>query len=90
MSDNQSNNDRLIAVYRAPSENEAHIVRSLLESEGIPATFSPTQIPMYDGIAKLWEGYWGDVMVEDHLADRAREIIQSQESETNNDEGQES
>ena len=86
MNEERQDDIRLVAVYRAPTENVAQIVRGLLESEGIEATFTPTQIPMYDGIAKLWEGFWGDILVDEDKADRARQIIEAYEPDKASDE----
>lgn len=68
---------RFIAVYRAPTENLAHIVKGVLEDEGIAVALKSLQIPWYDGIMRMAEGYWGDVLVLDGDADSAREIIKS-------------
>ncbi len=65
----------LTAVFRAPDEVTADIVKGLLEGEGIPVMLQSRQVPMYDGALTMAVGYWGDVVVPREHADRARAII---------------
>ena len=71
---------QLVPIYRAPSESVAQIVRALLVSEGIPVVFNSKQVPMYDGVMVMAEGYWGDLLVPESQAERAREIVRAYES----------
>jgi len=70
-----SREPKLVAVYTA-SYLEAEIIKSRLESEGIPA------ILQYEGIGLVY-GITVDglgetkVLVPEHLAQEAREILQS-------------
>ena len=70
-----SRESKLVAVYTA-SYLEAEIIKSRLESEGIPA------ILQYEGIGLVY-GITVDglgetkVLVPEHLAQEAREILQS-------------
>ncbi|MEN6371865.1 MAG: DUF2007 domain-containing protein [Armatimonadota bacterium] len=73
----------LVQVYRAPTETLAYIVKGVLEDEGIEASLKSLQIPWYDGIMRMGEGYWGDVLVLEGDANRAREIIKSYEDRGN-------
>lgn len=69
--------ENLIVVFRAPDEYVANIVRGLLVSENIPAILESHQVPMYDGVMKMGEGYWGDVVVPEEYAERSRELIKA-------------
>jgi hypothetical protein len=69
----------LVVVFRAPDEFVADIVKGLLESEGIPVVLESHQVPQMDGVMKMGEGYWGDVVVPSTYAVRAREIIKAYE-----------
>jgi hypothetical protein len=69
--------ENTIVVFRAPDEYVANIVRGLLIGEDIPAVLESRQVPMYDGVMKMGEGYWGDVVVPEEYAERSREIIQA-------------
>ncbi|MBI2843574.1 MAG: DUF2007 domain-containing protein [Armatimonadetes bacterium] len=80
MSDETTADFRLAPVYRAPNENIAQIVRGILESAGIQVILKSMQIPWYDGVMTMGEGYWGDLLVSEDEADRAREIIRAYEN----------
>ena len=69
--------ENLVVVFRAPDEFTANIVRGLLVGEDIPVVLESRQVAMYDGALTMGEGYWGDVVVPDQYAARAREIIQA-------------
>jgi hypothetical protein len=79
MNDDRTQDAVMEAVYRAPNEDTAMIIRGILESEGIPVTLKSAQIPWYDGIMVMGEGYWGDVMVAPENAQRARDIVHAYE-----------
>jgi hypothetical protein len=70
----------LEAVYRAPDETTAQLIRGLLESEGIDVMLKSLQVPWYDGVMRMGEGYWGDIMVPHEQAEQARAIIHAYES----------
>lgn len=76
-----SRGDNLVSVFRAPDEYVANIVRGLLVCEDIPAILESLQVPMYDGIMRVNEGYWGDVVVPEEYAQRSREIIEAYQSD---------
>ena len=67
--------ENLVAVFRAPDEYTACIVKGLLEGEDIPALLESRMVPMYDGVFKVDVGYWGDVVVPEQYAARSRELI---------------
>ena len=64
------------AVYKAPDELSAITLQKVLESEGIQAWIQSTQIPWYDGIMKMVEGYWGKVIVFEDQEIKARDTIE--------------
>lgn len=67
---------RTKAVYKAPDELSAITLHKVLESEGIRAWIQSIQIPWYDGIMKMVEGYWGKVVVFEDQEAEAREVIE--------------
>jgi len=78
----------LVVVYRAQDEFVADIIKGLLVGEDIPVVLESRQVPMYDGIMKMGEGYWGDVVVPRECADRARELIEAYQADESGLEGQ--
>ena len=67
----------LVVVYRAPDEFIADIVKALLAGEDIPVVLESRQVAQMDGVMKMGEGYWGDIVVPREFADRARELIEA-------------
>jgi hypothetical protein len=69
-------NDKLVEVYKAPNEMEAQVIRSLLESYGIPCFLKSHAAPSVhmftvDGMAEV------RVMVLESMAGDARNLIKS-------------
>jgi hypothetical protein len=67
-------NEKLVEVYKARTEMEAQVIRSLLESYDIPCFFKSNAAPSVhmftmDGMAEV------KVMVLDSMAEEARELI---------------
>ncbi len=69
--------DKLVLVWRFEDEGLGILIRKVLEDEGISSEIKSEQIPWMDGIMKTARGYWGDLMVLERDADRAREVIRS-------------
>jgi hypothetical protein len=67
---------RTKAVYKAPDEISAITLQKVLESEGIRAWIQSIQVPWYDGIMKMVEGYWGKVMVFEDQEPDARRVME--------------
>ena len=67
--------ENLVTVHKAYSEIEAISVRAMLESAGIEAAVRSRQIPMYDGIAKVYNPIWGYVQVLQSDQARARRLV---------------
>ncbi len=65
----------LVQVLEAGSEIEAITIRAFLESQEIEAAIRTRQIPMYDGIATVFNPVWGYVLVMQSDAERAKELI---------------
>ena len=60
----------MIEVYRAAGEAQAHIIKGLLESNGIPCYFKYHTLPsVFDSIGEV------RVMVNDSEADEAKKLI---------------
>jgi hypothetical protein len=71
-----SNDGKLVEIYKAPNDMEAQVIRSLLESYGIPCFLKSNAAPSVhmftvDGMAEV------KVMVLDSLAGKARDLIVS-------------
>lgn len=67
--------ENLVVVFKAPDESTANLVHGLLVGEGIPAVIESRQVAWMDGVMKLGEGYWGNIVVPKEDADRSREVI---------------
>jgi|YNPBryBLVA2012_1023415.scaffolds.fasta_scaffold14289_2 hypothetical protein len=67
--------ENLVVVYRALDEAEGILIRGLLAGEDIPALLESRQVAWMDGVMKMGEGYWGDVVVPEEYANRSRELI---------------
>ena len=67
--------ENTVAIYRAPDEVTANLVRGLLVGEDIPVMLKSRQVPWMNGVMKMGEGYWGDVVVFEKYADRSRRLI---------------
>jgi hypothetical protein len=63
------------AVYRPADELMANAVRDLFEANGIPAMIRSFQIPAYDGLARVMRPAWGEVLVDEEYAARAKELL---------------
>lgn len=68
--------ESLVTVHSAYTEIEAISVRAMLESAGIEAAVRSRQIPMYDGIAKVYNPVWGYVQVLQSDLPRARRLVE--------------
>ncbi len=64
-----------VAVYAAPDQLTAEVVRGALEAEGIPAVIGEQVAGAYAGPLALAEGFWGEVRVNAADADRARVLL---------------
>ena len=81
----QGQGENLVVVFRAPDEYVADIVKGLLVGEDIPVVLESRQVAQMDGVFRMGEGYWGDVVVPRQFADRAREIIDCYQAEGQTD-----
>jgi hypothetical protein len=66
----------VVAVYAAPDQMTAEIVRAALEAEGIPALIGE-QVTDAAPTLSIGEGFWGEVHVPATLAEEARLILQA-------------
>ena len=70
-----SSKEKLVEVYQSTGEMEAQVIKSLLESDGIPCLLqSQTSPSVHVGIDKV------KVMVWDSIAERARELIAGEDN----------
>ncbi len=63
-------------VFRARSEPEAVRVADALREAGIEARVVSQQVPWYDGVLVVGQGYWGDIMVFEKDRGEAERIIE--------------
>ena len=69
---------KMAAVYRATSEAEARIIKSFLESNGIPCLLKANAAPSVHAFAIDGMGQV-DIMVWEDIADKARQLIGEEE-----------
>ncbi len=69
--------DKLVLIWRFEDEGLGILLREVLEEEGIASEIRSEQIPWMNGIMKTARGYWGDLMVLERDAERARTVIRS-------------
>ena len=72
-----NNNEKLVQVYRAAGEIEAQVIRSLLESYGIPCLLKSEAAPSVhtfavDGMGEV------RVMVWEEVAEKAKRLIRGE------------
>ena len=72
-----SKEEKLVEVYRSTSEIEAQVIKSLLESYGIPSLLQSNAAPSVhvftvDGMGEV------KVMVKESAVGRARELIKGE------------
>ncbi|RKZ10472.1 hypothetical protein DRQ25_02810 [Candidatus Fermentibacteria bacterium] len=89
MTENDRDEGKLVSVLEARDELEAITIQAFLESQGIDAAIRSRQIPMYDGIARVWNPVWGYVLVMEENHDRAAELIMEYIDSCSSNEGNE-
>jgi len=72
------------SVFQAPDEITANLIKGILESEGIEVLVHSHQVPWMDSIMKSAEGFWGDLLVPEEEAARARKVLEAYQSESGN------
>jgi len=68
-----------VAVFAAPDEATAGIVRGMLEAEGVPAVIGEQVTDAYRGPLTIAEGYYAEVRVAAEDADIARALLDAYE-----------
>jgi hypothetical protein len=63
-------------VYRARSEPEAVRVADALEEAGVEAQVISQQVPWYNGVLVVGQGYWGEIMVFEKDRETAEKVIE--------------
>ena len=69
---------KMVAIYRAASEAEAGIIKSFLESNGIPCLLKANAAPSVHAFAIDGMGEVAILVWED-MADKARELVRGEE-----------
>ncbi|MBU2535256.1 MAG: DUF2007 domain-containing protein [Chloroflexota bacterium] len=69
---------KTVEIYRATSEAEARIIKSFLESNGIPCLMKANAAPSVHAFAIDGMGEVA-IMVWEDVADKARELIREEE-----------
>lgn len=67
--------ESLVKAHTASNEMEALSVQAMLEAEGIESALQSRQIPMYDGIARVFNPVWGYVLVRESDRARAEDLV---------------
>jgi hypothetical protein len=65
-----------VPVFRAATEIEAQVAREVLEEAGIRYFEASRQIPWYDGIMMIGEGFYGELYVLEKDYERAAELLE--------------
>ncbi len=65
-----------VPVFRAATEIEAQIAREVLEEAGIRYFEASRQIPWYDGIMMIGEGFYGELYVLEKDYERAADLLE--------------
>lgn len=81
MDPNVENNREFVSVMEARDSIAAALAKGILESEGIPVLVESFQIPWYNGIMTSAAGAWGRILVPEHLASSAAQILSAYFSE---------
>ncbi len=68
-------NQDLVRVHTASNEIEALSIQAMLAAEGIESALQSRQIPMYDGIARVFNPAWGYVLVREGDRARAEDLL---------------
>lgn len=68
-------NQDLVRVHTASNEIEALSIQAMLAAEGIESALQSRQIPMYDGIARVFNPVWGYVLVREGDRVRAEDLV---------------
>ena len=69
---------KMVAIYRAASEAEARIIKSFLESNGIPCLLQANAAPSVHAFAVNGMGEV-NVLVWEDVAEKAQELIREEE-----------
>ncbi len=67
----------MIAVFKAPTETEAYMVKGLLENEGIKVFVKSWQVAVHNNIINASEGVWGEICVNESDVAKANEILEN-------------
>ncbi|MDH7480517.1 MAG: DUF2007 domain-containing protein [Armatimonadota bacterium] len=74
------NHEGYVSVFQAPDELTANLIKGILEAEDIDVIIHSHQVPWMDSIMKPAEGFWGDILVPEEEAERAKKVLEAYES----------
>jgi hypothetical protein len=63
-------------IFRARSEPEAIRAADALEEAGVEAQIISQQVPWYNGVLVVGQGYWGEIMVFEKDREKAEKVIE--------------
>ena len=67
----------LVSVWKLEEETVGLLLQKILAENDIPSKLKSEQIPWMNGIMKAARGYWGDLLVLESDAEKAKEIIET-------------
>ena len=68
-----------VAVYAAPDQVTAEVVRGALEAEGIPALIGEQVADAMAGPLAVGDGFWGEIRVPASHEQQARDVLAAYE-----------
>jgi hypothetical protein len=75
--DRDLSGENLVRAHTASNEIEALAIEAMLEAEGIDTAVQSRQIPMYDGIAQVFNPAWGYILVRESDLAKAKILIET-------------
>jgi hypothetical protein len=66
----------LKSAYLAPDEFTAITLREMLKGQDIPAVIRRFETTWLDGLPKIMKGGWGEVLVDEHDLEHAKQHIE--------------
>ena len=70
-------NGEIVSAWKIEDESLGLLLQEVLKEQDISSELRSEQIPWMNGIMKSAKGYWGELLVLEKDAVKAREIIKS-------------